>query len=149
MALASRGIHATSQEVRNVVLDAQEIWDDDAGTYIWALAMAAEVYGLRPLDLYEHGVQKRWTVADVRRHVEAGRPVLLQVRYRALPGREQKNYFGDHYVVVTGLVENGFLYHDPIDSDGPGYDRFMTAAQLGAAMNAADRRFSFAGFAFG
>lgn len=148
MGLAALGIDVSSTELREGVMDAQEIWGDDAGTFIWALAATVEAYGLRALDLYQNDVQKRWSAQDVRRHVEAGRPALLQVRYRALPGREEKLYWGDHYIVVTGLVDDWFLYNDPIDNDGPGYDRYMTAGELGMAMNAADRRYSYAGFAF-
>jgi hypothetical protein len=48
---------------------------------------------------------------------------------------------------VTGLVGENFLYHDPVDSDGVGYDRIMTTAELARAMQATDRRYTQAGFA--
>jgi hypothetical protein len=147
MGLAYFGRAVNSGQVRRVVLDAQNVWGDDAGVYIWALAAAASRYGMRALDLYVDEVQHRWSTDDVRSHLQQGRPVILQVAYRALPSREAALYGGDHYIIVTGLVADGFLYHDPIDVDGVGYDRFMTTAELERAMAATDRRYAYAGFA--
>ena len=50
-------------------------------------------------------------------------------------------------LILTGLSGESFLYNDPLDSDGPGADRLMTAAQLDAAMNASDQRYAHAAFA--
>ncbi len=147
MGLEYLGKSLSSGQVRRVALDAQGIRGNDVGTYIWALAAAADRLEARALDLYEDRGQHRWSTDDVRRHVENGEPVILQVAYRALPGRENALYGGDHYIIVTGLVDDGFLYNDPVDSDGIGYDRVMTAAQLDQAMNATDRRYVHAGFA--
>jgi hypothetical protein len=147
MGLEYLGRMVSSGQVRRVVLDAQNLWGNDSGVYIWALAAAADRYGVRALDLYLDDVQHRWSSDDVRYHLERGRPVILQVAYRALPGRETSLYGGDHYVIVTGLAGEGFLYHDPVDSDGVGYDRFMTTAELQRAMSATDRRYAYAGFA--
>ncbi len=147
MGLEYLGRRVSSERVRRVVLDAQNIHGNDVGTFIWALAAAAGHFEARAIGLYEGGVQRRWSTDDVRHHVENGEPVILQVAYRALPGRENALYGGDHYIIVTGLVGDGFLYNDPVDSDGIGYDRVMTAAQLERAMNATDRRYAYAGFA--
>jgi hypothetical protein len=147
MGLEYLGRTVSSGQVRRAVLNVQNLWGDDAGVYIWALASAADRYGMRALDLYVDDVRHRWSPEDVRYHLERGRPVILQVAYRALPGRDMALYGGDHYVIVTGLVGDGFLYHDPIDSDGVGYDRFMTTAELARAMSATDRRYAYAGFA--
>jgi hypothetical protein len=147
MGLEYLGQRVTSARVRRVVLDAQDVHGDDAGTYVWALAAAADRLGARAVGLSDDGGQHRWTTDDVHRHLEKGEPVILQVAYRALPGRERAPYGGDHYVIVTGLVADGFLYNDPVDSDGLGYDRVMTTAELDRAMNATDRRFAHAGFA--
>ena len=69
------------------------------------------------------------------------------MRYRALPGREGAFFFGDHYIVVTGILDDGFLYNDPIDYDGPGWDRVMSGERLARAMDTSDRRYVQAGFA--
>ena len=68
----------------------------------------------------------------------------------ACPGREDSQYYGDHYVIITGLMGNDFLYNDPIGgrvaNESPGYDRMMTAGQLQAAMHASDTQYAFSAF---
>jgi hypothetical protein len=147
MGLEAFGIDASSEQLRRQVLDAQQAWGDDAGSHIWALAAVVEARDLRAIDLYQGGKFKRWALTEVEAHVRAGHPVVLQVSYRALPERQDSPYFGDHYIVITGLTERGFLYNDAIDSDGPGFDRWMTATQLQRAMYTNDRRYTYAGFA--
>ena len=66
----------------------------------------------------EAGQLRRWDLDDIRAHIQRGQPVIVQVRYRSLPGRGGAYYFGDHYILVTGMVGDGFLYNDPIDIDG-------------------------------
>jgi hypothetical protein len=75
--------------------------------------------------------------------------VIVQVRYRSLPGRGGVYYFGDHYILVTGVVGDGFLYNDPIDIDGLGWDRAISGAALRVAMNASDQRYAYAAVAVG
>lgn len=147
MALESLGINLSSAELRARVLAAQEVWGHDVGSYIWALAAVAESVGLKTPGLYHGQSYRSWTVNDVREHVRAGHPVIPQVRFRALPGRADASYPGDHYIVVTGLLGEDFLYHDSVDSDGIGYDRVISAAQLARAMDASDRQFAYTAFA--
>jgi hypothetical protein len=64
-----------------------------------------------------------------------------------LPGRGGAYYFGDHYILVTGIVGDGFLYNDPINVDGLGWDRVISGAALDKAMNASDARYSHAAVA--
>ena len=61
--------------------------------------------------------------------------LVVALGWRALPGREDSDYWGDHFVVITGMVGDAFLYNDPIDRGGLGYDRVMSADTLAAAMN--------------
>ncbi len=155
MALESLGVRLDPRSVRSEVLVAQDdvASDDSSGSYIWALAQVARDHGARALGLYEDdGVTlHHWTVDDVRREVAGGHPVIAQVRYRFLPRRGDSAYYEDHYVVVTGLVGDDLLYNDPIGGpsagEGPGWDRVMTADELGRAMNASDSRFAYAAFA--
>jgi hypothetical protein len=81
--------------------------------------------------------------------VQQGHPVVVQVRYRSLPGRGGVYYFGDHYILVTGVVGDGFLYNDPIDVDGLGWDRVISGATLNTAMNASDARYAHSAVAIG
>ncbi len=147
MGLGALGINVSSTELRRQVLSAQGIWGNNVGTLIDALARVTSSYGARPIGLYEGNRIARWSLDDVRGQVRAGRPVIAQVRFRALPGRAGVRYFADHYIIVTGLSGDNFLYNDPLDSDGRGADRLMTSAQLEAAMNATDQRYAYAAFA--
>ncbi len=147
MGLASLGIHMSSTDLRRQVLNAQGIWGNNVGSLIDALARVASSHGARPIGFFDGNRIAKWSSDDVREQLRAGRPVIAQVRFRALPGRAAVRYFNDHYIILTGLSGENFLYNDSIDSDGPGADRLMTAAQLEAAMNASDRRYAYAAFA--
>ena len=148
MALAAFGVDVPPSQLRQEVLNAQHMWGNNAGTVMPALAAVAQQHGLKTLDMYDaDGSISHWTLDDIRGDIAAGHPVVVQVRYRSLPGRANIPYFQDHYILVTGVVPDGFLYNDPIDVDGLGWDRFMTGDQLYAAMNATDRRYAYAGFA--
>jgi LysM repeat protein len=147
MVLESFGIEVPQPKLRAQVLDTQRMWGHGTGTLISALAQVVESYGLQTLDLRPGGEIRRWSLDDIRRHLNARHPVVVQVRYRALPGREGAYFYGDHYIVVTGVLDDGFLYNDPIDVDGVGWDRVMSGERLARAMDTSDRRYVQAGFA--
>ncbi|MDQ3811350.1 MAG: LysM peptidoglycan-binding domain-containing protein [Chloroflexota bacterium] len=149
MALEAFGISVPSRQLRAEALDAQRMYGNGVGTLITALATVTQNHGLSSLDLYTAGALTRWTLAAIRAHVQEGHPVIVQVRYRSLPGRGGVYYFGDHYILVTGVVGEGFLYNDPIDLDGIGWDRVISGERLRTAMDASDRRYAFAAFAVG
>jgi Peptidase_C39 like family len=101
--------------------------------------------------LYEaDGSLHHWTTDEIRSSVSTGQPVIVQVLYRALPGRQGSAYYGDHYIIITGLVGDQFLYNDPIGGTAahevPGYDREMSAAELQHAMRASDTEYAFSAF---
>jgi hypothetical protein len=146
MILEAHGVQASSADVRRDVMALQGTPNcSECGSFIEALAGATEKYGLRTLGLTgDDGKLRRWTLDDIRAALRAGHPVLPQVMYRQLPGREDVPYWGDHYIVITGLAGDFFLYNDPID-DGPGYGRLIHADQLRRAMAASD--FPYAAFA--
>jgi LysM repeat protein/uncharacterized protein YvpB len=147
MGLESLGIKMSSTELRRQVLNSQGIWGNNVGTLMDSLAKVASSNGARPIGLYDGNRLAKWSVQDVREQLRAGRPVIVQVRFRALPGRAGVAYYNDHYIILTGLSGEGFLYNDPLDSDGPGANRLMSAPQLDAAMNATDQRYAHAAFA--
>jgi hypothetical protein len=147
MVLDSFGISVPLAQVRAEALDAQKMWGNGTGTLITALAQVVEKHGLTTLDLRQGDQIRRWSLDDVRAHLRQKRPIVVQVRYRSLPGREGSAYLGDHYIVLTGLLDDGFLYNDPIDFDGPGWDRVISGERLGQAMDATDRRYARAAFA--
>lgn len=148
MILEAHGIRVHSTEVRRHVMALQNTPNcSECGSFIESLAGAVEVYGLQAIDLTgADGKLRRWSMDDVRAALRSGYPVLPQVMYRQLPGREDAPYWGDHYLVLTGMVGDFFLYNDPID-DGPGYGRLIHADQLQRAMATSD--FPMAAFAAG
>jgi hypothetical protein len=157
MALEAFGLSVAQPDLRYEVLNSEEFDpdDNDAGSFIWALERVAQRRGLRTFGLYEGDGETyhRWSIEDVRASVRAGRPVIAQVVYRGLPGREDAGYEGDHYVVITGLMGEDFIYNDPIGGpearEAPGWDRIMTAAELRRAMRASDRPFAYTAFSLG
>ena len=149
MVLESFGVPVPLSSLRAEVLDAQKMWGNSIGTLMTALAQVVEDRGLKTYGLREEGVIRRWSLDDVRSQLRQGRPVVVQARYRALPGREGSPYRGDHYLVITGILDDGFLYNDSIDSDGPGWDRVISGERLARAMDASDSRFAYAAFAAG
>jgi hypothetical protein len=155
MALEAFGIQVQPPQLRSEVLLTQDDLptDDEAGSYIWSLAQVAQNHGVKPLGLYDADGETvhQWTVDEITQQVANHHPVIAQVRYRFLPRRGDSAYYGDHYVVITGLLENELLYDDPIGgpspNEGPGWDRIMTPAQLARAMNASDQRYAYSAFA--
>ena len=151
MALAALGKIDTLENLRSSALKLQDsIGCDDCGTYIQHLAMVAEArgartYGLRDdADTFHH-----WTLDEVRQQIRQERVVIPQVQFRQLPGRTKSPYGGDHYIVLVGIEGTSFIYNDPVDSDGRGYGRLITADQLEKAMSNAHGEFSWAAFAVG
>jgi uncharacterized protein YvpB len=147
MALEAFGVSVPSRQLRAEALGAQHMFGNGVGTLITALAQVAQQHGLSVAGLYDGGGVHRWSLDELRAQVAQGHPVVVQVRYRSLPGRGGAYYYGDHYIVVTGVVKAGFLYNDPMDVDGVGWDRVISADRLRTAMNASDQRYAYAAFA--
>ena len=150
MALDAFGVSVPPRQLRVEALDAQHMYGNGVGTLITALAQVVEENGLSAINLREpSGELRRWSLDEVRAQVQQSHPVIVQVRYRSLPGRGGAYYFGDHYILVTGVVGDGFLYNDPIDIDGIGWDRIISGATLRVAMNASDQRYAYSAVAVG
>jgi LysM repeat protein len=149
MALAAFGVDVAPRQLRQSALDAQRMYGNGVGTLITALAQVVDQNGLSTYDLRDGTSIRKWSLDDLRGHIAQGHPVVVQVRYRSLPGRGGTYYFGDHYILVTGISGDSFLYNDPIDFDGLGWDRVISGSALHVAMNASDQRYAYAGFAVG
>jgi ABC-type bacteriocin/lantibiotic exporter with double-glycine peptidase domain len=134
MAMAAYGTVVPTRQLRARVNDAQGSWGDyDAGADISVLASIAAWYGLTPEGLGGAGAPRRWTLDDVRARLDAGQPVVAELRYRALPGHGGSSYEGDHYVVLTGYDGDAFVYNDPVDPTGRGMPLRISGAQLDRA----------------
>jgi hypothetical protein len=148
MALATFGIEASPAALRPRVLNAQGIWGNSVGSLITALADVAGSFGLQPVGLRDDaGALRRWSLDDLRTQLNRKRPVVVQVSYRALPGRENTAFYGDHFILLTGLLDDGFLYNDSINYDGLGWDRVISGTRLFGAMNATDQGYAYTAFA--
>src|SRR5436305_212195 len=78
---------------RKPVLDDQQVWADDTGVFMESVADVARQHGALPLGLISADATiHRWTLDDLRKELRAERPVILQVLFRALPGREDSLY---------------------------------------------------------
>jgi hypothetical protein len=154
MALESFGVNLPPTDLRGQVLSTEDLEpsDDDAGSFIWALAQVAQSHGLRTHGLYEPDGEAlhHWSIDEIRSSLHRGQPVIVQVVYRGLPGREDSGYYGDHYIVITGLMGNDFLYNDPIGgraaNESPGWDRMISPSQLVEAMRASDTDYAYTAF---
>jgi hypothetical protein len=129
MAIQSFGVYVPTAQARALANRAMGVYDPFGGTTLESLRSVAEASGLQGLDLLQDGKYRRWTLDDVRAHLRAGHPVIPELRYRLMPGREWIWISTDHYVVITGMVGDDFIINDPIGLDGHG-ERVLTAAQL-------------------
>jgi uncharacterized protein YvpB len=129
--------------------------DTDAGSFIWALARVAQGAGVQTHGLYEAdgSALHHWSLDEIRTSLHQGHPVIVQVVYRGLPGREDSGYYGDHYIVITGLMGQNFLYNDPIGGssahESPGWDRIIAPGELDRAMRASDTSYAYTAFSLG
>jgi len=151
MALEAYGITDTLGSVRTAALKMQDMDGcDDCGTFIGVLAKVVEAHGLGTFGLKDNpDTLHHWTIDEVRKQLRDGHVVIPQVQFRQLPGRLTSPYWGDHYVVITGISGSNFLYNDPVDSDGRGYGRIITPDQLDKAMGGAHGEFAYSAFAVG
>jgi Peptidase_C39 like family len=143
MVLAYYGIDASLWDLRVRSMQAQHSWVDDDGGYsdrygvfVYNLASAGESFGMRADGLWlregNHVDRLRaWQAGDLRKEIDSGRPVIVQVLYRELPGNARSRYYDDHYIVVHGLIGRDFVYSDPLD--GP--EQLISEVDLLRAMN--------------
>src|ERR1700730_11770340 len=88
MVLETFGVSVPARQLRAAALDAQHMYGNGVGTLITALAQVVQQNGLQTMDLRdESGGLRHWGLDEIRAHIRAGHPVVVQVRYRSLPGR--------------------------------------------------------------
>ena len=96
------------------------------------LARAVEQRGFGLLGPYDgRGGYRYWTLDDLLAQTAQGRPVMLLVHYRSLPGHADDEWPGDHYILFLGLTADGnVVYHDPGLRGDAGAYRVMDQATL-------------------
>jgi hypothetical protein len=106
------------------------------GTALEHLARVAEDFELPTHGLYDSsGRFRSWSINEMRAQLQVGRPVMSLVRLYLLPGYEGSGTRWGHYILLTGLTEDGFFYSDPLKTDpAAGRGGWISSDQLSAAM---------------
>jgi peptidase C39-like protein/SdrD B-like protein len=131
MVLAGFGLEVGPSQVRDYLNNLIDNFDSDLGTSLDALSRIATQAGLTPMDLYsDHGGYRDWSTDAVRWHVQQGHPVITLVKYRNLPGHTSSLSTFDHYIVITGLTPNGFIYNDGAFATTLGYGLEISDVEL-------------------
>lgn len=115
MILEAYGLRYPTDAIRGEVNRFQGDANPDSGTSLGAVALVGQRAGLYPV-----GLQRRWSSDDVRAHLAAGRPIITLVRFADLPGNSGSDLATNHYIVLTGLAGDQFIYNDSAYVQGAG-----------------------------
>ena len=130
MAMAAFGLDLDPSSIREYVNFLSGNVDPDSGTSLDYIARVAREAGLRTLDLYGSGGYRTWDLDLVRQHVAQGHPVITLTRYQSLPGNANSDFFTDHYVVISGLSGDDFIYNDPSFGSSAGHGLLISDTDL-------------------
>jgi hypothetical protein len=131
MVLAGFGLDVGPSQVRDYLNNLIDNYNTDLGTSLDVLSRIATQAGLTPMDLYsDQGGYRNWSTDAVRWHVQQGHPVITLVKYRNLPGHTSSLSDFDHYIVITGLTPNGFIYNDGAFATTLGYGLEISDVEL-------------------
>ena len=133
MVLAAYGIDVDPPSLRDYLNSMIGNFSTEIGTSLEHLGRIAREAGLSTLGLYGRGGYRAWTVDDVREYIRAGYPVITLTKYRKLPGRLGSQTDFDHYVVITGLAGDDFIYNDAAFGTEYGRNLIISPAELESA----------------
>lgn len=128
MVLVAFGLDVDPPSVRDYLNHLVGNFDTEQGTSLYVLARIAREAGLTTFGT-SAGLQG-WTVEAVREQVRAGHPVITLTKYRFLPGHFGSVTDFDHYIVITGLAGEDFVYNDAAYSTEYGYNLLISPSQL-------------------
>ena len=128
MVLIAFGLDVDPPSVRDYLNFLVGNYDTETGTSLYVLARIAREAGLSTFGT-SSGLQG-WTIDAVREQVRAGHPVITLTKYRFLPGHFGSVTDFDHYIVITGLAGEDFVYNDAAYSTEYGYNLLISPAQL-------------------
>jgi hypothetical protein len=110
--------------------------DPSQGTSLPALAAVAQRAGLYPVNMHARpAVYARWTLDDITASLKAGRPLIVLTRYGDLPGNAGYEANTNHYIVLSGLSGDQFIYNDPAYPQGRGSGLLISPETLRRAMH--------------
>jgi hypothetical protein len=131
MVLDGFGLDVGPSQVRDYLNSLIDNFDTDVGTSLDVLSRIGQQAGLTPMDLYsDQGGYRDWSTDAVRWHIQQGHPVITLVKYRNLPGHTSSLSTFDHYIVITGLTPNGFIYNDGAFATTLGYGLEISDVEL-------------------
>ena len=128
MVLIAFGLDVDPPSVRDYLNYLVGNYDTESGTSLYVLSRIAREAGLSTFGT-SSGLQG-WTIDAVREQVRAGHPVITLTKYRFLPGHFGSVTDFDHYIVITGLAGDDFVYNDAAYSTEYGYNLLISPAQL-------------------
>jgi hypothetical protein len=130
MVLGAFGVDVDPPAVREYVNFLSGNLDPDSGTSLDHIARVAREAGLLTLDLYGGRGYRAWDLDLVRHHISQGHPVITLARYQSLPGNGRSMADTDHYVVITGLSGDDFIYNDAAFAYNTGYGLLISGEDL-------------------
>jgi LysM repeat protein len=131
MAMAYFGEVWSTLGIRRSVAAQMGDWSYGQGSTWESLQSAATERGFEVNGLYGGRRYRAWSLDDLARETESGRPVILLVRYWSLPGHQDKEWPGDHYIVFLGFDSDGdAVYHDPAFGGFDGARLYMSNDRL-------------------
>ncbi|HEV7663306.1 MAG TPA: SdrD B-like domain-containing protein [Chloroflexota bacterium] len=131
MVLAGFGLEVGPSQVRDYLNNLIDNFNTDLGTSLDVLSRIGKDAGLTPMDLYsDRGGYRNWSTDAVRWHIQQGHPVITLVKYRNLPGHTKSLSEFDHYIVISGLTPNGFIYNDAAFASTLGYGLEISDVEL-------------------
>lgn len=131
MIFGAFGLDIAPSEVRGYLNWLLDAYDPEQGTSLDVLSRIAQETGITPLDLNsERGGYREWSIEALRWHISNNHPVITLAKYRYLPGHTGSSTEFDHYIVITGMTDDGFIYHDGAFATTLGYGLEISAAQL-------------------
>jgi hypothetical protein len=131
MVLQAYGLDVPTDRLRAIADQLQGTNAYNSGIALDYLQAIARQAGLRTEGLgTPDGHYRQWTMADVIREVRRGYPVITLVHFSSLPAHANSGSASDHYVVVVGLSNSGFVISDPASKDGSGYRQVLSPQQL-------------------
>jgi hypothetical protein len=130
MVLNAFGVNVDPASVRDYLNFLIGNYNTEQGTSLYVLGRIAREAGLNIFGVGGGGNLQGWTVDAVREQVRAGHPVITLTKYRRLPGHFGSVTEFDHYIVITGLAGEDFVYNDAAYATEYGYDLLISPAQL-------------------
>lgn len=132
MVLQAYGIEVGTAELRAWANRLQGTSGYDDGVALDYLAAIAQQSGLRTEGLRTEDGQhdRQWSMSDLIREIRDGHPVITLVHFASLPAHQGSGSISDHYIVIVGVNEQGFVINDPAaDRDG-GYRQILRPEHL-------------------